>query len=531
MTKTLNRMTKIWILIFGIPFFFIACEKADDPLIESQEDFSVPSITEAKSFFNTNSNIQFQPTDDVNAKNLQDINADWEKSTTKKFKDITTSQPGVLEPLHILHTPVQGLQTVASKIFIGSVEHNGVVDSKVFCLIYADVYNGENFSGYIMAYNLEGQLEYAGKYLHGQRVEVSGTDTQGNLVGKNGGTPCDFSTIGCLLDWLGDLDFLVDFFNSIMLDEVVVTASLGGNATNIGDFANSWYDSDGLLDPLVETPSNPSSGGGSNWNTPYWYDDNFTPATPVGIAVSLDLHPLSAQASWVMNTADQEILDAIAAFLNANRINNQGGPITIDNDGNGEVNDNPVSSSGNPISAEAIDFVINLIGFLNNNPNYSFQFNNDLSSQNYLNFDSLIEFENFLESFIDSLEVEDISLEDLQDGTKITKFKIKFAYLPVYLNVHAKSSLDDVATENLSEFELLEVTSFETGITPFLNWEQDSYEHSIDGNIITVIIHGHFNIGISIEGFDLSYSDSYVLTIMFNTQTGEGISISGTSNN
>ncbi|RKE98536.1 hypothetical protein [Ichthyenterobacterium magnum] len=146
-------------------------------------------------------------------------------------------------------------------------------------------------------------------------------------------------------------------------------------------------------------------------------------------------------------------------------------------------------------------------------------------------FDSVADFEEFLDDFENTFELEEINLENLQNGTKITKFKAKFAYIipPVYLNVHAKSILDNSITENINEFDLLEVISFESGVTPFLEWEQDSYEHSINENIVTVI--GHFNIGISIQGFDISYSDSYVITITYNKTTGEPIDITAIGDN
>ena len=95
--------------------------------------------------------------------------------------------------------------------------------------------------------------------------------------------------------------------------------------------------------------------------------------------------------------------------------------------------------------------------------------------------------------------------------------------IPVYLNIHVTSILDDSTTLTVNEFELDEVESFESGVTPFLNWSQDSFQYTNTGNVTTVTINGHFDIGITIDGLDITYSDMWIAIVTFDNQTGEAI--------
>ena len=153
-------------------------------------------------------------------------------------------------------------------------------------------------------------------------------------------------------------------------------------------------------------------------------------------------------------------------------------------------------------------------------------FNSTLTDEETISFDSVADFENYLDNLENTFSLESTEVIENPDDTKITKFKGKFDLpIPVYLNVHAKSNLDNILTPETNEYNLIDVISFETGITPFLEWEQDSYEESISGNIVTIVINGHFNIGIKISGFDVSYSDNYIVTVTLNTETGAAISM------
>lgn len=158
-----------------------------------------------------------------------------------------------------------------------------------------------------------------------------------------------------------------------------------------------------------------------------------------------------------------------------------------------------------------------------------FIFDDSLTDEETLDLNSITELEIFINEFENSFTDTEFDLTNNQDGTKTTKFKGKFTnsmILPVYLNIHTTSELDNPNTVFENEFNLEEVVSFETGITPAVEWEQDSYEYSSNGNITTVTINGHFIFGVKIEGINIGYTESWIVIISFNNQTGQAISMS-----
>ncbi|MCU7614114.1 hypothetical protein N0B16_06660 [Chryseobacterium sp. GMJ5] len=182
------------------------------------------------------------------------------------------------------------------------------------------------------------------------------------------------------------------------------------------------------------------------------------------------------------------------------------------------------------------------ISFLNENPTTTWeQFQNWFikadgspkiiintnSNSNALTFNNMEEFKNYIVSFKDSFIPDSSSLESI-NNTNITKFKAKFDILvPVYLNIHAKSILENPNTY-ATEFDLLEVNSFKSGISTFLTWNQDSYSHNVDGHVVEINLNGHFDIGVKIGDLDFTYADSYIIKAKYNNITGNAMSISGT---
>ncbi|MEG2509687.1 MAG: hypothetical protein RSA74_09560, partial [Chryseobacterium sp.] len=152
---------------------------------------------------------------------------------------------------------------------------------------------------------------------------------------------------------------------------------------------------------------------------------------------------------------------------------------------------------------------------------------NTTSNSNALTFNNMVEFKNYITDFKNSFTPDASSFESI-NNTNITKFKAKFDILaPVYLNIHAKSTLENPNTY-ATEFELLEVNSFKSGISAFLTWNQDSYGHSVDGHVVEINLNGHFDIGVKIGDLDFTYADSYIIKAKYNNITGNAMSISGT---
>lgn len=154
---------------------------------------------------------------------------------------------------------------------------------------------------------------------------------------------------------------------------------------------------------------------------------------------------------------------------------------------------------------------------------------NTSASNDSMIFNNMVDFKNYIVSFKNSITNDGFDLENGPNETKVTKFKAKFAMaIPVYINVHATSKLENPNT-TATEFELLEVSSFKSGITPFLTWNQDSYDHSINGTNVNVNLNGHFDIGVKVGDFDVTYADGYIFHAVYNSVNGTAISFTGNS--
>ncbi|WP_033958578.1 hypothetical protein [Psychroserpens jangbogonensis] len=158
--------------------------------------------------------------------------------------------------------------------------------------------------------------------------------------------------------------------------------------------------------------------------------------------------------------------------------------------------------------------------------NDSFVFDETLDSNETLHFNSVNELDLFLEDFVSSFIQDEFEVSTNSDGTKTTKFKGKFTngiVIPVYLNAHVTSVLDDPGSLLENEYEIEEVTSFVSGVTPFLEWEQNSYEYITNETTTIVRIDGQFIIGVTIDGFNIGYTEGWIIVVELDNQTGENI--------
>lgn len=314
-----------FILLFG-------CQKEETSYNIEQSKYKVPEISTVQNdfegYFNTTSNSGMYLRNSEQAT----IIPDWERSESKRYKK---EDAQIEQNVDILYTPVKTPALPTIKSFLGSLEVNGVLVSKLFYIFYTDIDN-PNFTGYVLIYDLDGSLSFAHKYNNGNLVDVSQASNTASRSAND--DDCDGTTIGCLLDLLGgNLESLASFLNSNWLDEVVVIAHLDNSLSEDGP--GGGYSPDFGLPPVPdELGYNNGIGSLGNAETPNWWIPNHVVAHPSAIAFAMDLHSLSPEAQWLAN-ASQETLDAISEYLN----NNRKPSLLAENTGNPDdnVNDNP----------------------------------------------------------------------------------------------------------------------------------------------------------------------------------------------
>lgn len=326
------------------------CQKEDAIVLEeTKAEFKAPSIIDAKNNFLQKSTLNVKDVNTIlQSRDLQtSLTVDWDLSKTKKYKE----EPE--QAVDILYTPIYINNDAQAKMFIGSVEHNGVIESNLFCLIYTDTENTTSFSGYFLRFNLDGILLDAKKYINGVITVPSTTNTGG--LGRNSSDCTDFSQLlNCLIEAFGDADF---WHLGGELDEVVVIAYIDAGPSGpggSGDFST-------LLSPFhIPAIDNGIGSTGSDVGLPWW-SASYVTANAFNILQWLEINPLTPQGQFLLNEASSNLLQDIANFLNDNmyRIRDE----FPDLDGFDPVNNNN-ANTGYAISEEAIDDVIEAIDTL-----------------------------------------------------------------------------------------------------------------------------------------------------------------------
>jgi hypothetical protein len=337
--------------------FFYGCQKDDsfsEVIIENSQ-FSIPKIEDVKSNYLSKRGYGGAADNLAFRGNTNTLNIDWDNSNPKRYKDEVLPN-NTLQGLDILYTPIH-LNTLGhAKAFIGSVNNNGNVESKIYVLFYTNSDIPTKFSGYIMLYSIEGQLENAYNYQEGIQIDVASNNSQNipNTANRASDPGCDiFETIGCMLDFLGDDWFGVDGF--LTQDEVIVNAIV---YSTLGNRGIEWHSPD--INIPAESNGGQSSSGG-NTTGQWWSPVSVTPNLSAITAI-LGLPINSITYNWLQNQNNQDLLDAIAQYLNANRIQNINDPT-----GNsGEHTSN--TSTGPHISQQAIDTVLDYISNKIDNP-------------------------------------------------------------------------------------------------------------------------------------------------------------------
>ena len=337
-------------LIFAVLLFFNYGCQEEDTLPEQSQDliYTAPNIANAQQFFQQNSNIMGSLTSRTTLTSL----TDWDASKTKTYKQTEATN------VDILYTPVYiSTRRTDVKVFLASTERNGMVDARKIYILYKsnDLSNG--LSAYIFVFDLEGRLEYLYNYENGQQTDLA----QGNSIANRS----DTGNCGGDPSQMNDAQF-EEWFNNCnnSIDEVIITVDntpQGGNGTGL-DFS-PWVPVN--LPPVQGGGNNPGGSGVNIGGGTAWYVPNTVSANSFSITLALGIAPNSDIGNWLAQQTgnNQDVLDAIATYLNNNR--DRGNTGNTNNPNTNEGTDNPFEWQL-PISDDAIDNVMNYIGSIIN---------------------------------------------------------------------------------------------------------------------------------------------------------------------
>jgi hypothetical protein len=508
--KKINLKSIIILTLVTLSMF--SCQKEQDiatPI--NNERFKVPTINASKLYFETNNKIAINENNELILRNdAAQMTIKWDESETKKYKDETQAIP---QQLDVLYTPITLNTNGHIKLFLSSIEVEGVVDSKYVAIIYTSPNDPNLLSGYVLVFNLEGNLEYKYKYIEGVKVDFDTTNgvTQRTEIGDD--DDCYCWTIGEMLDWVGGDIFGLGGF--IQGDETIVTAH--ANAPTFSDAEEggyiNYYGSD-LYDPSINIPPYNSGGSGAGGdNNGNNNDDGYIKVVwqPVTIfahglsisnAIEVDLS--SIEANWLMNTATQEQLDAIAAYLN---------------------NADQTESDG--YNQSDIDFVINSLWFQINNPNSTLTSDASVDNTNALHFDSYDDFNEFLNNGIRNFNY--ISSDGISTNppSTVAHFNYWTGNL-IFMNIYVEQQ--NLGNENqgeVSNYEVTDVVSSITGVTFAVTWEQissnyNTSEFSALQNAV-IDISGDLTVHFIIDGWGQIYTERLHGRVMTDMQTGNAV--------
>ncbi len=177
------------------------------------------------------------------------------------------------------------------------------------------------------------------------------------------------------------------------------------------------------------------------------------------------------------------------------------------------LNNNKVEGT-NTIEPDALAFALELIDLAMQN-NATFSFDNTIDPNNALNFDSVEDFQNFLENI--SREGFDFELEDdLQTNQKTAKVKLALTGIFGGINFNIKQNITPT-------YSVANVTSTAYGFTLAFSWDQKDYNVEINNiaNTATVTINGDIHYNVFIDGLGTVWSSEIEIKVVLNTTTGQ----------
>jgi hypothetical protein len=328
-----------FILIFLI--IIVSCEKENVRDNFSQKElFNAPNISTAQDFFDKKS----QTTSNfINKSSINSLLTDWQYSKIIKYKSNSEVD------IDILYTPIYLNTSKNAKAFIASTEQNGTIDSKIIFVLQKST---NDLSAYVFIYNLDGMLEFEYNFEDGQVVPFTENQNTVSLKTSAGCQELPNLTTEELMEWLQRC--------TVALDEVVVIGQLpeidAGDSASGGGFdipsstqINPWDYSDDI------------NGPNSNGSNPLIIMPNEVSASGLSIRMALGLPSGSLISHWLTQQSNnnQNLLNAIAQFLNNNKV----------------PSPNPLFSNINSsqlisIESTAVDYILNIINGLMNNPQF-----------------------------------------------------------------------------------------------------------------------------------------------------------------
>lgn len=344
----LKSNLKFCSLLFLCFVLFFGCQKEEVTLAPTNtfERFKVPSINDAKSYFEANNKIPI--INNSNGISLRtdeiEMTVNWDESSTKIYKEGSQSIP---QRVDVLYTPINLNTKGNAKMFLASINNDGFIDSKYVVIFYTKPEDPKLFSGHVFIYDLEGKLELLSKYEEGNKVAVSSSN---NYTARNDGDGGGGFTLGEILDFIGGDWFGLDGFIENDLVTVYWPEYTDIDQSGAGDSVNdSYWFNPSMHIPAVNGGGGSSGGDNSNDDDIDWWKpvDLFAHGLTISDAIEVDLS--SIEADWLMNTASQEQLNGIANYLN-----------------------NAEQIIGGGYNQSDIDFVIDILYYMMLNGNFNF---------------------------------------------------------------------------------------------------------------------------------------------------------------
>ena len=156
------------ILMFICVLLIVSCDQDDQQTITQKQKFNAPQINKA----HFNNNFKIPQSDNYNfQKSSSSISPDWDNSKAKVYKESSTLD------VDILYTPIYIKTATNAKAFIASVTNDGIIESKIFCVLYKEAHLEVMGFPYVFRYSVQGTFEKAYNLENG--IQVPFDDNQG----------------------------------------------------------------------------------------------------------------------------------------------------------------------------------------------------------------------------------------------------------------------------------------------------------------------------------------------------------------
>jgi hypothetical protein len=504
---------KILKLIFLLCLIIASCEK-DDTEINSihKEKINPASVDDAKSFFNVN----YRPSNNDSRtlqKSTNTLQVDWQSSKTKEYKETST------QDVDILYTPIYINTNANAKAFVATVDNNGITESKIFLVLYKEnPFGSLGLSAYIFRYAIDGTVEIGYNLENGIQVPF---DTSTTSSSNKSNSNCDeYPSSGDfdeVQQWLEDCNGILDEVKveapTTPLQTIDVGSSSGGGCLD----CSSWPG----FDSSLFNDNSTSAGTSVNPNVVI---PNLVSADPISIAIALEAPLLSQEYAWLnnlpTNEQTQQLLEAIAQFLNDNKAKSP----------------DPAFDNTNPsqipsIKDSAINFVMNYINFMINNPNSGFIIDNTVDLENAMSFSSFQDAENYFNSLSNN-NATLVSSVNEAGSLRTDVIKLEYSSFPQADFVTTiKAEIPD-ANNALECMQILNARTKLEGNISLFDWTQYGSENPADNDgptvtideswdRLSVVIEGELNVGLNLDGNPARIRHLYSIRIMYQYSTSD----------